>query len=459
MDETTVPPTPTPTASVTPEPRSVSPLEDDPLAKPIKLTIREIKFKDPLENSGTASRSHQLGVDEPLNECGVTEQPPLGAEFQDSGDGGFRYSGPVELNLAGDTNVQAVTSSHEKKDEEVVVVDSSATAAENEQQQKEEACSRSSEAEAIILPSECTASTFAGGEQDERQKDDQIPDTTAEPKESDATATADGGSEERPDEPEALLPPPLEEGDRRSNDSLQQVKVVAAESAVLRSVEEDFQDHDDVTSTLDGLLLLHEVPEKDVPLLQHAFEVELLEEHQDHGEDRREIVCGKSDELTSPAIVKVALNSCVAGAPNTKDPQSVAEDSAAAVTVPEPNVEASACDLASEISKSEANPEDISDAIVVVVPQHQQPLNEHVEDSLKIRQSVDRSSCDLVTRIASYYSNQSDNEEEEDEEKRNKKPPVPLKTYQWEDIRRAKQQVGDILFASFFGKVDRMILD
>lgn len=432
---------------------SSSPVEDDPLdGVPMKLTIREIKFKDPLENrtpSDTAT---------PLSDFGRV----AAAEFQDS-------SRNRELYLDGDTNVQAATSD----DAVVVVVDSATTEFENETTvgEGDPQSKSSTEETAIIKTSQCTASTVVAGEQEsaaaaqddkaeeeeeEENEDDggRIPETNAELKESSATAPDVAEDKERLEQAQS----PPEDDHRRSNDSLQ-VKVVVVEGAQVaaKAADEVFQEEDD-TSTIDGLLLLHEVSrdstddgghnnrEEGDGKLQKAFQVELLEKQPQKRSD-----CADS-ELSSPAIVKEALNRAVARAPNTKassppPPEVDPETKVQSVVHPtsEPRVVVGEVEDFVQVAVNSA---DISDALVVVpskqLESNGRTVNEHAEDSLKIRQSVRNSVIvdDLVTRIASYYSTQSEPEDDEEEAKRKRRPPVPIKTYQWEDIRRAKQQVG-----------------
>lgn len=381
--------------------------EGGPLAEPIKLTIREIKFKDPLENSALPP----LGdTNEPLSDFEV-EPPP--AEFQDSSRS--------ELNLDGDTNVQA--GSH------VVVVD---TITDRESSSSPSSPPPASEEAIILLTSPCSTPASTGDRVAEKEGDDRIPGLSNELKESSSSAVASAdGDEERQ--------PPLDV-ERCSND-LVQVEEVPVKGVTSCSVEA-FQEKEEDTVTIDGLLLLNEhdqdhpsdkTVDEDDGKVQQAFEVELVEELQPGG--------GNGVLENSEPAIDAVNSSAVVGAPNTEtEPQK--DKSAADAESEVESAAAKKCDLVEEREGLQVNPEDAI-LVVVVPPIETASEKERVEDSLKIRQFTN---CDnLVTRIASYYSNRdssaAEEEEEDSQQQQDKRPPVPLKTYQWEDIKRAKQQV------------------
>lgn len=379
---------------------------NDPLGESIKLTIREIRFKDSLENAASPLGLLLLGdTAEPLNDFeadpATTTKSHQQEEEEDS-----RISDQVELNLDGDTNVQAAmrdtTDSHVEVDTALVVA---ACIPEGVQEEEKE-----------TLTSQCTTPST-----------DRIPDpshtntTLVEPRES-ATLTTVGDED---DEEEKRLTTvtcsiskeqsPLD-GDRRSNDLLQvQVAATTTEVAqgVLASSVEEFQ-QDEATAIIDGLLLLDveracspehrldnhdEEEEEGDGQVQQAFEVELVEE-QHHNDSRTKV------EKSGSIVCEDALNSSATGGSAVVvddvplHSEALQLNDSSVQVGPETEVQEIARESGADEIKCENNvvvddpAEDISDAIVVVVGLSEQKKEEvEVEESsLKIR-SVNRNSC------------------------------------------------------------------
>lgn len=66
----------------------------------------------------------------------------------------------------------------------------------------------------------------------------------------------------------------------------------------------------------------------------------------------------------------------------------------------------------------------------------EQKISEEKAPNLDHQEQIQEPESDISAQIASLY--------EEDHHQEDNRPPVPIKTYRWEDVRRAKQQVGDL---------------
>lgn len=363
----------------------------------INLTIREIRFRDPPKNEGTQGNAQPSDTnDAKSNNTATQDQVVITArdEIQDTA--------AVELNLAScDTNIQVPDRSSN-----IDALTAGFVVATNDE----------------VAADLCTL----------RHEYDQSPGQVS--------AVAEGESQlqwRREQENEDEVATLIAEDCRRSNDLLQQA---VAATAITYSEE-----------TIDGLIGNDQLEQ-----VQQAFEVELVEarERIAKNENRRAesqrvhtliendsaSVSVANSEVKEDTVTVVATQTEVVLEKDQEDEveglQNVLEKAAV-----EPTIKTTDCIGSESVEDVVVNYEDISVAVVFAANEAKETLP--ADECLKIiNESVicrSNRSSDLVTRIASYYSTQDEDEGSEDEQI--SRPPVPLKTYQWEDIRRAKQQV------------------
>lgn len=222
---------------------------------------------------------------------------------------------------------------------------------------------------------------------------------------------------------------------RRSNDWLQQA--VATTGIALTCSQEG--------ETIDGLIANDQLEQE-----QQAFEVELVEEKDGEksaeGQRVHTVIANNSGSVSvANSGVKeeegeVTVVSAQVEVLHGKDQAD--EENVLDATAVEPAIITTDCIQDGSDEDALVNCEDNSvDVVLAEIGTVKETVP--ADECLKItNESVICRSSDLVTRIASYYSTQDEDEGNDDEEDdQTKRPPVPLKTYQWEDIRRAKQQV------------------